>query len=207
MAKQLSDLVACGREFYERRWMWGTSGNLSVKLRSDPLEIAITPSGVNKGHLSEEDLLILKDNATPKKHPRGRVPSSEMIIHQTIYRALPGCGAVFHVHPIYATLISSFHGHPKERRTLRVDWMETIYGLGGGVGESAEVMILPSWPDVSLIARDVKDYLEKSPKALPVVLLYNHGLTAWGRTCAEARNNLEIMEYVCQYLYLKRLVK
>ena len=43
--------------------------------------------------------------------------------------------------------------------------------------------------------------------ALPVLLIYNHGVTAWGHTAEQARNHLEIIEYVCEYLYLKRLAK
>ena len=45
--------------------MWGTAGNLSIRLRSDPLEIAITPSGVNKGRLSINDLITVKDSPHP----------------------------------------------------------------------------------------------------------------------------------------------
>ena len=60
--------------------------------------------------------------------------------------------------------------------------------------------------DVSLIARDIRQYLLDTPKALPVALIYNHGLTGWGRSLEEARNHLEIMDYVCEYLYLKKLL-
>ena len=222
----LHTLVDCGRQFYDRRWMWGTAGNLSLRLGSHPLEIAITPSGLNKGHLKKQDLLVVKDEKSQRKekgassrpnslavHRRqraavrgGLVPSAETVIHQAVYRALPGAGAVFHVHPLYSTLISNFYGHPRERRFLRMDWFEMMKGVGVGEEESAEVAILPNWQDVSLIARDLTDYLQTSPKTLPVVLIYNHGLTGWGATPDKARNHLEIMEYVCQYLYLKKVM-
>ena len=200
-------LVEIGRQFYERRWMWGTSGNLSMRLKSDPLSIAITPSSVNKGHLAASDLLTLTDGKPAPRHPNGWVPSSETVIHQAIYRAVPGAGAVFHVHPIYATLVSSFYGHPRERRMLKVDWFEMMKGVGVGEEEGAEVAILPNWQDTALIARDVTNYLKTSAKTVPVVLIYNHGLTGWGTTPDQARNHLEILEYVCQYLYLKNVVR
>src|SRR5207302_5701095 len=57
---------------------------------------------------------------------REAVPSAETLIHQAIYRAAPAAGAVFHVHPVYATLISSFYGHPRERRMLKVEWFEMM---------------------------------------------------------------------------------
>src|ERR1035441_6414657 len=114
--KSIVSLIDCGRQFYERQWIWGMSGNLSVRLSSQPLSFAITPSGINKGHLSEKDLITIKDTgaASPgaalQMSPKDAVPSSETVIHQAVYRALPGAGAVFHVHPIYSTLISRLHG-------------------------------------------------------------------------------------------------
>ena len=107
---------------------------------------------------------------------------------------------------MHATLISSLYGNPKQRQMMRVEWFETMKGVGVGEEESADIAIIPNWQDVSLIARDVKQYLQEAPKALPCVLVYNHGLTGWGRTPEEARNHLEIFEYVCKYLYLKRLM-
>jgi len=207
----LSALAGYGRQFYERRWMWGTSGNLSVKLRQSPLEIAITPSGCNKGALTPSDLIVLKGASTDKRGaaagPSSRTPSAETIIHQTIYQTLPGCGAVFHIHPLYPTIISGLYGHPSQPQRLHIDWFEMMKGVGIGDEESAEVPILPNWQDVSLIAHDIRQYLLGTPKVLPVALIYNHGLTGWGRTPEEARNYLEIMDYVCEYLYLKRLIK
>ncbi len=110
--------------------MWGTSGNLSLRLKSHPLEFAITPSGLNKGHLTTSDLLTIKEGSGAFKHPKKLIPSAEMAIHQAVYRAAPGAGAVFHVHPIYSTLISSFYGHPREKRLLKVDWIEMMKGVG-----------------------------------------------------------------------------
>jgi methylthioribose-1-phosphate isomerase len=198
-------LVEIGHQFYERRWMWGTAGNLSMRLGTDPLSIAITPSSVNKGHLEASDLLTITDGKPAPRHPKGWVPSAETLIHQAIYRAAPGAEAVFHVHPVYSTLISGFYGHPREMRMLKVEWFEMMKGVGVAEEENAEVAIVPNWQDVSLIARDVTTYLKTSAKTLPVVLIYNHGLTGWGTTPDQARNHLEIMEYVCQYLYLRRV--
>jgi methylthioribose-1-phosphate isomerase len=208
---ELKALAECGRLFYERQWMWGTSGNLSVKLNTSPLEFAITPSGIDKGAIDPKSLVVIKPGAPkPKtaaaKASGGPMPSAETVIHQTIHEALPGCGAVFHVHPVYSTLLSSIYGQPKQRAGIRVDWFEMMKGVGVGEEETGEIPIFPNWQDVSLVAREIKQYLMETPKALPVVLIYNHGLTAWGRTTEQAKNHLEIVEYVCKYLYLKRLI-
>src|SRR5471030_2457738 len=94
--KSLEQLVACGKQFYERRWMWGTAGNLSIRLRSEPLSIVITPSGLNNGHLTVRDLLTIHEDRPKAAYPRWLSPSSETAIHQAVYRAAPGVGAVFH---------------------------------------------------------------------------------------------------------------
>ncbi len=200
-------LLDIGAQFYERRWMWGTSGNLSIQLKNDPLTISMTASGINKGHMVSSDLLHIVEGKPYPAHPKGYIPSSETIIHQAIYHAVPGAKAVFHVHPMYATLISYMFGHPTEKRILRVEWMEVLKGVGINEDEVAEFVILPNWQDVSLIARDITNHVKTSPKALPAVLIYNHGLTGWGHTPDHTRNYLEIMEYVCQYLFLKNQIK
>ncbi len=198
-------LVDIGQQFYERRWMWGTAGNLSLRLESDPLRFAITPSSVNKGHLKAEELLTIQNGTVSPKNSKGLVPSSETVIHEAVYKAVPGAGAVFHVHPMFSTLISKLHGHPREVKMLDIEWFEMMKGVGVGEEEMSQVAILPNWQDVSRIASDLTRYVQTSKKVIPVVLIYNHGLTGWGTTPDKARNHLEIMEYVCQYLYLKRI--
>jgi len=195
-------LVDFGKQFYERGWMQGTAGNLSVKLKSQPLEIIITPSGVNKGHLSMTDLITVGEPASGSKNDK---PSAETVIHQAIYRAVPEATSVLHVHPIYSTLISGLYGHAKEIRRQPLEWVEMLKGIGVPETDNAELTILPNWQDVHLVARDLAEVLKHSKKPLPAVLIYNHGLTAWGKTPEEARNHLEIVEYVCQLIYFKNL--
>lgn len=150
------------------------------------------------------DLLKIQNGRPVTGSRRGLCPSSETVIHETIYRAVPSVNAVFHVHPIYSTLISCFHGHPKEQRFLHVDWFETLKTIGVGDEESAEIALIPNWQDASRIAKDITAYWTTAAKPLPVALIYNHGLTAWGDTPEHVRNYLESMEYVCEYLYLKQ---
>lgn len=198
-------IIDCGKDFYARGWMAGTAGNLSVKLAQDPLTIAITPSGLNKGRLRKEDILVREEGHEKKVGRPGLVASAETAIHEAIHQALPGCGAVFHVHPMFSTLMSALHGDAHEPRMLRMNWFEMLKGIGVSEQEACEVAILPNWQDVSKIGRDVLAYLARAKdKALPLVLIYNHGITAWGTTTEQAQNHLEIMEYVCEYLYRKQ---
>ena len=212
MATEKDALLEIGRQFYERQWMWGMSGNLSIRLSSNPLSFAITPSGINKGHMSAKDLITIKDSGradatlSVEGSSKNIVPSSETVVHQAVYRALPGAGAVFHVHPIYSTLISKLYGDPSKVRMLKVEGVMMMKGMIGSKEANAEVAILPNWPDPEHIARDLTTYIQSSAKVLPSVLVYDHGLTGWGATPDQARNHLEIIEYTCQYLFLNRLL-
>ena len=49
-----SSLASIGKEFYVRGWVVGTSGNLSAVVHREPLRLAMTPSGVDKGELRAE---------------------------------------------------------------------------------------------------------------------------------------------------------
>ena len=188
--------------------MYGMSGNLSVRLSSDPISFTITPSGINKGHLSEKDLITIKDGrlhaAFPARELKGiktAIPSSETLVHQAIYRALPGAGAVFHVHPIYSTLISKLFGDPNKVRMLKVEGVMMMKGMIGLKEENSRGRDYPELAGPGAHRTGRHDHIQSSERALPAVLVYDHGLTGWGATPEQARNHLEIIEYTCQYLF------
>jgi len=196
-------LVDFGRQFYDRGWMEGTGGNLSVRLTSDPLKIRITPTGVNKGYLQVEDLLDITDKQPAPSHAKGHRPSAETAIHLAIYRAVPHAGAVFHVHPVYATVLSATYGHPTETRAFPVEWIEILKGIQFPEGSKAEFPVIANWQTVEKVGDDLAAYLQKTAKPVPGFLIYNHGLTVWGKDVEEARNHLEVMEFVCKVMFRK----
>src|SRR5438067_1377982 len=62
-AKAAESLAEMGRAFYARGWVLGTSGNFSVVTSVEPLRLAITSTGLDKGELSAEQFLEI-DSAT-----------------------------------------------------------------------------------------------------------------------------------------------
>ena len=201
-------LSACAKQFYERGWMWGTSGNLSLRLKKAPSIFLVTPSGVNKGALEPEQLIVIGDDqprcagASRPKPGQEPLPSAETQVHQMLYETEPECHAVLHVHPAAATFISGVFGHALERRLLPLAWIEMMKGVGVMDGRTGILPIFPNWQDIPRFAGEVKDYWMNTPgQKIPAILIYNHGLTAWGRTLDEARNHLEVLEYVCDQRY------
>src|SRR6185295_13172672 len=85
-------LAAAARLFYERGWMMGTAGNLSLRLADGTFWI--TASGKPKGRLQAEDFLRVAPGGEVLK--RGREedrPSAETSLHDAVYRLFPEAGA------------------------------------------------------------------------------------------------------------------
>src|SRR5947199_7240886 len=97
------DLVAISRLFYARGWALGTSGNFSAVTSREPLRLAITSSGVDKGALAAEHILEI-DDAAQIVAGTGR-PSAETLLHLCVVR-LRGAGAVLHTHSIWSNIVS-----------------------------------------------------------------------------------------------------
>lgn len=91
-------MCRAGRLLWERGLVGAAEGNLSARL--DDGSILCTPSGVSKGELQPDGLVLLD----PAGHPVGAgVPSSEIRLHLRALERRPDCGAVVHAHPPTAT--------------------------------------------------------------------------------------------------------
>ena len=93
------ELCQVCRLLYDRGYVVGHDGNVSVRLGEGCL--LITPSGVSKGRL-EPDMLVVCD-LEGRVLEGDRYPSSEMAMHLLIYQERPDVGAVVHAHPPVST--------------------------------------------------------------------------------------------------------
>src|SRR5260370_8388255 len=115
------ELCLAGRWLYERGFAVSTEGNLSVRLTDG--RILTTPSGVCKGRMQLEDLVVTDGQGC--KISGGGSPSSEIAMHLLIYRARPDAGAICHAHPPIATGFAAA-GRPLDKAMLP----EIIVALG-----------------------------------------------------------------------------
>ncbi len=208
-AHKLETLARMSREFYRRGWMWGTSGNLSVKIQDEPRYFAITASGVSKSELTEQDIVVVEVGSNDPLSVRPVVPtrskpSAEASIHAAIYDGVPKAGAVFHVHTISSTLVSDAEKEGEALTYLRVPAYEMTKGWGMPHAAEARVPLFHNWPDVERIAGDVKRYLT-DPPLVPVLIVRGHGVTVWGKDMEQAKNHLEIAEFIFQLMWQKSL--
>lgn len=207
-------LIRYAADFYQRGWMWGTSGNLSARLLASPLAIAITGRGASKGELSLTDIAIAPEEARAKVPNLPAAcrshPSAETAIHLAVYRERPDAGAVFHVHTVASTALSLTY--PPERdgpKGLEVAGLEMLKGWDVPWRDGAlrtRIPVLPNQESMEALAGEFARLIAQGT-TVPCILVAGHGMTVWGRTPEEARNRLEIAEFICQVLWQQRLAE
>ncbi len=90
-----------GHKLWQRGWVAANDGNLSMRLPDGA--ILVTPTGVSKGDLTPDMLLVcdLEGNLL-EENPNYR-PSSETKMHLRIYQERPDVGGICHAHSPAAT--------------------------------------------------------------------------------------------------------
>jgi methylthioribulose-1-phosphate dehydratase len=184
-------LAATGRALHARGWALGTSGNFSAVVRREPLVLAISRSGVDKGRLSAGDILEVDGNGLPLEAEAR--PSDETVIHLAVVRER-GAGAVLHTHSVWGTLLSEAAG---DAGGLALSGYEMLKGLSGvTTHEHGEWLpILDNTQDYDRMTRDVKAALARHPRAHGL-LLRGHGLYTWGSDLEEAQRHVEVLEFL-----------
>ncbi|QQE75152.1 methylthioribulose 1-phosphate dehydratase [Brevibacillus composti] len=179
--------------FARRDWFPGTSGNLSIKLSSDPLQFAVTASGKDKTKLSPEDYLVVDGDSRPVE-PTALKPSAETMIHVVVYRQIPQAQACFHVHTVWNNLISELYFG---QRAFSIQGQELIKGLGiWEENARITVPIVENFADIPTLAAAIEKVI--TPE-VPGVLIRNHGIYAWGDSDFAAKRHLESFEFLFEY--------
>jgi len=197
-AELAAQLAEIGRDCYARGWALGTSGNFSAVVNRDPLRLAITTSGVNKGTLSADEIVEI-DQQGKVVAGSGR-PSAEASLHLAIARGR-GAGAVLHTHSIWSTILSD----AATEDGLAVEGYEMLKGLDGvGTHEHREWLpILDNTQDWAAAVPQVEEMLAEQPAAHGF-LIRRHGLYTWGRDLAAAKRHVEILEFLFEVMGRKR---
>ena len=197
-AELAAQLAEIGRDCYARGWALGTSGNFSAVVNRDPLRLAITTSGVDKGTLSAGE--IVEIDAKGKVVAGSGRPSAEASLHLAIARGR-GAGAVLHTHSIWSTILSD----AATEDGLAVEGYEMLKGLDGvGTHEHREWLpILDNTQDWAAAVPQVEAILTEHPDAHGF-LIRRHGLYTWGRDLDEAKRHVEILEFLFEVMGRKR---
>jgi methylthioribulose-1-phosphate dehydratase len=189
LEKEIDQLCATARSCYARGWVPATSGNFSMRWGS---RIYITPTGLDKGTLTPENLLEIDlDGAVIGGAGR---PSAETSLHTVIYRERVHARAILHVHTVWNTLLS---GRLLNDGFVSLHGYELLKGLSGVASHehTERVPIIENMQEYAPLAQKVKIVLQENGAAHGV-LLSRHGLYTWGESVAEARRHLEALEFL-----------
>jgi len=195
-AEIASRLIVTAADFHFRGWVLGTSGNLSAVVEREPLRLAITPSGADKGALQTDQILLIDDRGSViSDHPAR--PSDECPLHIRIAKER-GAGAVLHTHSVWSTMLSNLYF---EDGGLAIEGYEMLKGLDGvKTHEHREWLpILENSQDMLELADRLADNLRQFPQAHGF-LLRRHGLYTWGKDLAQAKRHVEILEFLLETL-------
>jgi methylthioribulose-1-phosphate dehydratase len=194
-AQMAATIVRFGLEFHHRGWVLGTSGNLSAVVSREPLRLAITSSGVDKGRLSTDDILLIDGDGTVLEGT-GR-PSAETLLHLGVVK-LRGAGAVLHTHSVWSNILSDACF---TEGGVKIEGQEMLKGLQGVETHEHEewIPIIENSQDMPALAAAASSALERNPRS-HAFLLRRHGLYSWGRDLAEAKRHIEIVEVLLEVL-------
>ena len=96
------EFVRIGQLMHMRNYVTATDGNLSARLDAD--RFLVTPSGLSKGYMTPDQMVVIDWDAKPIGESRygaarNLKPSSEILLHLEAYRQRPDIQAVVHAHP------------------------------------------------------------------------------------------------------------
>jgi len=188
----ISDIIYYVNRLYNKQLISSSGGNISV--RADDNLMLITPSGLDKGNLTETDIcladfdgnLMLSENQSDNLKL-----SMESQIHIAVYKARPDVRAIIHSHPIFASAYSS------TQEIINTHLTGEIYAV---VGE-------PFYVEYARMGSvQLAELVGKSSADANVLILANHGVIAYGKDIFEAYNRTEIIEYAAHLTFLTKLI-
>ena len=185
----IAEIIAAGRRLAGRGLISAHSGNISCKV--GPQAVLITAAGLDKGALTEQDILCIDRQGRPLKTAAGRRPSSESGLHLALYEAYPHIAAIVHAHPPYATALG-LTGRPW-------DW-QLLEEAALLLGPVAQVQRRPAG-SAELAAAAVA-----AAAGVNALLLAGHGAVSWGESIEQALRRMEILEHTAQVMLLSRLL-
>lgn len=175
------EVVEVCRWMYEAGYIASTDGNVSVRLSNSRL--LVTPSGVPKGHLTPDQLVITDLNGKVLRG-RGR-PSSEIKMHLKVYEVREDVSAVVHAHP-RVCLAFSVAGKSLSIPALT----EVILSLGD----------IPIAPYATPTTAEVPEAIGELIKNHNALILDRHGSITVGKDLVQAYNILETIEHAAEVL-------
>jgi L-fuculose-phosphate aldolase len=179
-------IVDYARRCYDRGMIVAGDGNISARIAHD--HILATPSGVSKGWMTPDMIVLVDLEGRPLENTKYRV-SSEFPMHRIIYRHRPDIHAVVHAHPPHATGFA-VAGLALDKAILS----EVVLTLG------CVPLARYGTPSTDELTAAIEPYLAYHD----ALLMANHGAVAYAETLEKAFNKLETLEHTARISLIAR---
>lgn len=177
------DIIHVGKRVYERGYVASNDGNISARI--DDKKVLITPTGVSKGFMEPDDLVLVDYDGNILS--QGKKPSSEVYMHLRIYKERPDINSVCHAHPIHAT------GYAVAGKSLdKCVLPEVVISLG------AIPLVEYGTPGTAEFYTPLLKYLQDHE----AFLLANHGALTIGTDVLNAYHKMETLEHFAHINYI-----
>ncbi|MBI3586516.1 MAG: class II aldolase/adducin family protein [Ignavibacteriales bacterium] len=180
-------IVSVCHRLYEHGFVTAMDGNVSARLPNG--NFLVTPSSLNKGNVTEDDLIEV--TMTGESVIGNRKVSTELGMHLFIYAQRSDVHAVVHAHPTYAS------GFAVARRTLPENILpEVIVSLG----------TIPLAQYGTPSTKELAESLRPFVKTASAILLANHGVVTYGSDVDDAYFKMEKVEHVAHIAFVARML-
>jgi len=180
-------ICEAGRRLYAKNLVAATDGNISARMASD--RYLCTPSGVSKGFMTPNDLVIA-DGRGRKVAGEGKV-TSEFLTHLAAYEERPDIRAVVHAHPPKA-IGFTLAGVSLADCVLP----EVVYTIGG---IPTTQYATPATPEGGVVIRDLI-------RKCDALLMDRHGALTVGVSVYDALYKMEKIEHAAESMLVARLL-
>jgi ribulose-5-phosphate 4-epimerase/fuculose-1-phosphate aldolase len=170
--KEKQEIIFWGAQLYHRGINHGRSGNMSRRVGD---KILITAHESYLGLLQEDDILIIDKEGN--KVEGDKEPTSEKLLHVSIYRQFPQKNVAIHVHPPHT--VHYFHYH----NTLTPTTLEERVYLGK---VSAITQQTPTITDLEPVHQALGNN--------DIVVIKDHGVVAIGEDFQYTFSLIELLE-------------
>jgi L-fuculose-phosphate aldolase len=173
------EIVTVGRKLWDRQYVDGNGGNISVRLGERYL--LCTPTMMSKRDMEPADICLSDLDGSILAGDRMR--TSELLLHLEIYRSNPRARAVVHCHPPYATAFAMTGSLPP---------IGLISEYEVSIGPAA---VAPyETPGTQAFAETVRPFVRDHN----TILLSNHGIVCWADTVTHAEWFVETFDTYCK---------
>jgi L-fuculose-phosphate aldolase len=175
-------IIWVSKELRSKNMLASADGNISYRISDD--KILITPSGMPKSFINEEDIAVIDIN---NKVLSGK-PSSERLMHLEVYKKAPLARSVVHAHPPRSIAWSIAFPDASE---LPIGAMSELILAVGSVP-----IVKYARPGTPEMGSNLHPFLPKNR----VMILSRHGALSWGETLIESFCGMERLEHSVEIL-------